>query len=84
LGRCVVKPPAPALKSPSKSSPFSNIRDLQSAAKLVAGAGAPNGGILIDIWQGLYGVEIVSDAQRAMPLEEAAALSFQAASRQFE
>jgi sugar phosphate isomerase/epimerase len=130
--------------------PFSNIRDLQSAAKLVAGAGAPNGGILIDIWhlarggipyedigtipseyikhielddadaatvgslledttrrrrlpgegsldvrrflrcvqrigyQGLYGVEIVSDAQRAMPFEAAATLSFQAVSRQFE
>jgi sugar phosphate isomerase/epimerase len=130
--------------------PFSNIRDLQSAGQIVAGAGAANGGILIDIWhlarggiayedlatipvqyikhvelddadtaivgslledttrhrllpgegsfdvprflrcvqsigyEGLYGVEIVSDAQRALPLEQAAELSFRAASRQFE
>jgi sugar phosphate isomerase/epimerase len=35
-------------------------------------------------YQGLYGVEIVSDAQRALPLEHAAELSLRAARRQFE
>jgi sugar phosphate isomerase/epimerase len=30
--------------------PFSNIRDLSTALEIVAGADAPNGGLLIDIW----------------------------------
>lgn len=34
-------------------------------------------------YQGLYGVEIVSDAQRALPLEDAARLSFEATRAQF-
>ena len=30
--------------------PFSNVRTLQTARALVEGAGAPNGGLLLDIW----------------------------------
>jgi sugar phosphate isomerase/epimerase len=129
--------------------PFSSIRDPKDAAEIVAGAGAPNGGILLDIWhlaragfqyediasippqfikhielddadekivgtlfedtinnrllpgegsfdvrrfircvqatgyRGLYGVEILSHAHRALPLDEAAERSLRAARSQF-
>jgi sugar phosphate isomerase/epimerase len=129
--------------------PFSSIRDPKDAAEIVAGAGAPNGGILLDIWhlarggfpyedigsippqfikhielddaddqivgtlfedtinnrllpgeggfnvrhfiqcvqatgyRGPYGVEILSHAHRALPLDEAAERSLRAARNQF-
>jgi sugar phosphate isomerase/epimerase len=130
--------------------PFSNIRDLPTAVDIVAGAAAPNGGLLLDIWhlarggiayediasippgyikhielddadeavvgtllddtirnrrlpgegsfdvprflrcvqatgyRGLYGVEMVSDAHRALALDQAAQLSYRAAMAQFD
>lgn len=131
-------------------SPLSNIRDLPTGIAIVQGAGAANGGLLLDIWhmvrgnipfddiaamppgclkhvelndaarqvegalledtirrrtlpgegdfdipafltvvastgyQGLYGVEILSDAQRALAPAEAARRSYDATMRQFE
>lgn len=129
--------------------PASNVRDLPTAIAIAVGAGAPNGGLLLDIWHltrggipyediatippsyikhielddamkdrvgtimddttlrrrlpgegdfdiphfiecvrrtgydGLYGVEILSDEQRRRPVDEAARLSFEATMHQF-